>query len=157
MAKHTYTYFVRTGEYGDFELSKEWVDVVNRYPGVGVTGIATTNWTDAMWECIEESKPDRRMELANHISVGIHHWDNEANVCWLCGLVKGDLNRRAPIPQRGLAPAPKAKPKTPKVEPVVLDDSLRSTLEGAVDAVKEQHADEIQATLNIINKGETNA
>lgn len=148
MAKHNYTYFTRTGEYGDVDITNEWTDLIRRYPGVGVTAMVTDKWTDVMWQAIEACAPNKRSELANHLSVGIHLTDN-TDVCKWCGISKDLLSFKGVTAYK--AAAPKAK------KPVVLDNSLRSTLEGAVDAVKEQHADEIQATLDLINKGDKNA
>ena len=147
---YKYSYFTRTGEYGHIDLVTEWTDVIARYPGVGVIAIPTEHWTDAMWSALEATKLEWRMEVANHIQVGIHYTDNSP-VCKGCGLEKDTLAWKPGVKLPPSSYTPKRPTKAKKPVPV-MDNELRSTLEDVVETVKEQHADEIQATLNIINK-----
>lgn len=110
--------------------------------------MVTDKWTDVMWEAIEACAPNKRTEMANHITTGIHLTDN-SDVCKWCGISKDLLTFKGQTAYK--APAPKAK-KPVVVAPVVLDNDLKDALVGAVDHVKELHADEIQATLDNINK-----
>jgi hypothetical protein len=156
MRNTKYTYFTRSGDYGDVDIVNEWTDLIRRYPGVGVTAMVTDTWTDVMWEAIKACAPNRRSEMANHISTGIHLTDN-TDTCKWCGISKDLLSFNGKIAYS--APAPKARPAQPvsyapvvSKPPVVLDSTLKDALVGAVDHVKELHADEIQSTLDQINK-----
>jgi hypothetical protein len=155
MRNTKYTYFTRSGDYGDVDIVNEWTDLIRRYPGVGVTAMVTDKWTDVMWEAIEACAPSKRSELANHISTGIHLTDN-TDVCKWCGISKDLLSYKGVTSYK--APAPRAN-KPPvifqPVAPVVLDEGLKDALVDAVDHVKDVHAEEIQSTLEQISKGET--
>jgi hypothetical protein len=156
MRNTKYTYFTRTGDYGDVDIVNEWTDLIRRYPGVGVTAMVTDKWTDVMWEAIKACPPTKRSEMANHISTGIHLTDN-TDTCKWCGISKdllsfnGKVAYSAPAPRAKAAQSPYYAPVVTKPR-VVLDEGLKDALNGAVDHVKELHADEIQSTLDQINK-----
>lgn len=156
--KSKYTYFASNGDYGDVDLRNDWTDLVQRYrpKGVSLTATVTEHWTDVMWEAIKNAPPKQRSEMANHISVGIH-LTNNTDVCKWCGISKDLLEYKG---RTSYAP-PASKPKPSKpidykpvsyLEPIVLNEGLKDVLNGAVDHVKEVHADEIKSTLDQINK-----
>jgi hypothetical protein len=156
MRNTKYTYFTRNGDYGDVDIVNEWTDLIHRYTGVGVIAIVTDTWTDVMWQAIDACAPKQRSELANHIATGIHLTDN-TDACKWCGISKDMLSYKGKVSYSAAAPKPKkpvviAPVVLAPIEPVVLDGALKDALVGAVDHVKDIHADEIQATLDNINK-----
>lgn len=151
MRNTKYTYFTRHGDYGDVDIVNEWTDLIHRYPGVGVMAIVTDTWTDVMWQAIEVCAPNKRQEMANHIATGIHLTDN-TDACKWCGISKDMLSYKGRVSYSAAAPRAKKPVVVAPIEPVVLDGALKDALVGAVDHVKDLHADEIQATLDQINK-----
>jgi hypothetical protein len=140
-------YFGKDGQYYNVTDNPDWS---------GGFAIPVWNWTPAMWALIERTKPSKRYELANHFSLNIHLIDN-SYVCKWCQLNKSELDGNYVLNEKDIngyeriTPNRKSKPVV-VLEPAVLDEGLKNALNDAVDHVKELHAEEIQATLDTINK-----
>lgn len=73
------TYFASDGSYGDAD---------------GIEIHDTDNWTDAMWQAIDEATDNRRPSLSDHFAEGKHEFnpDNDS-LCDECDLKEEQLSK----------------------------------------------------------------
>ena len=76
------TYFATDGSYGD---------------STGFLVVPTGSWTDEMWEIVEMSGDNRRMELAKHFNVGVH--TVVKGLCEMCELTPEEFDESVGEPE----------------------------------------------------------